>query len=147
MQAIWIEVENNANAPYWLLTSGLDPNYFASVEAAHAFHTASADANQALNERFRRLQFRTPVMQNSTGSGFLLVNRDEGIKAVDVDLVTRGDAKNYARKKPRTLLDPQASLRHRIHGPAGEGALSKQAGEMQSTVGDITCGSLTSNSP
>jgi len=100
MQAIWIEVENNANDPYWFLTSGLDPNYFASVEAAHAFHTASADANQALDERFQRLQFRNPVMQNSTVSGFLLVNRDEGVKAVDVDLVTKGDAKNFTFMVP-----------------------------------------------
>lgn len=95
MQPVWIEVQNNTIVPYWLLTSGLDPNYFASAEAAHAFRTRSADANQALDERFQRLQFRNPVMQNSTVSGFLLVNRDEGVKAVDVDLVTRGDAKNF----------------------------------------------------
>jgi hypothetical protein len=100
MQPVWIEVQNDTTVPYWLLSSGLDPNYFASVEAAHAFHTRSADANQALDERFQRLQFRNPVMQKSTVSGFLLVNRDEGIKAVDVDLVTRGDAKNFTFMVP-----------------------------------------------
>ena len=29
MQAVWIEVENNDDRPYWLLSTIVDPDYFA----------------------------------------------------------------------------------------------------------------------
>ena len=34
-------------------------------------------------------------MPGATVSGFVLTNLDEGVKAVDVDLIARGDAKNF----------------------------------------------------
>jgi hypothetical protein len=95
IQPVWIEVRNDTAVPYWFLTSGLDPNYFASPEAAYAFHSTSDDANHSIDERFDSLQFRNPIMPGTTVSGFLLTNLDEGVKAVDVDLVTRGDAKSF----------------------------------------------------
>ena len=95
IQPVWVEVRNEADVPYWFLSSGLDPNYFAPAEAAYAFHGAGSDDNQVLDERFHALQFRNPIMPGTTVSGFVLTNLDEGIKAVDVDLVARGDAKNF----------------------------------------------------
>jgi hypothetical protein len=96
IQPVWIEVRNDAVAPYWFLGSGLDPDYFVPSEAAYAFRAAeSEDANQALDERFDRLQFKNPVMPGTTASGFVLTNLDEGLKAVDVDLIARGDAKSF----------------------------------------------------
>jgi hypothetical protein len=81
IQPVWIEIENRAAVPYWFLTSGLDPNYFAASEAAYAFHAAASD-DKALGERFDTLQFRNPVMPGATVSGFVLTNLDEGLKAV-----------------------------------------------------------------
>jgi len=95
IQPVWIEVQNKTAVPYWFLSSGLDPNYFASSEAAYAFRSASDDANQALDEKFDSLQFRNPIMPGMTASGFVLTNLDEGIKAVDVDLIARGGAKSF----------------------------------------------------
>ena len=96
IQPVWIEVRNNAAVPYWFLTSGLDPNYFAASEAAHAFHATTADgADRALDERLDSLQFRNPVMPGATVSGFVLTNLDEGVKVVDVDLIARGDARTF----------------------------------------------------
>ncbi len=95
IQPVWIEVRNDTTMPYWFLTSGLDPNYFASSEAAYAFYSTSDDANHAVDERFDRLQFRNPIMPGATASGFLLTNLDEGVKAVDVDLIARGDVKTF----------------------------------------------------
>ena len=96
IQPVWIEVRNNAAVPYWFLISGLDPNYFAASEAAHAFHaTTAAGADRALDERFDSLQFRNPVMPGATASGFVLTNLDEGVKVVDVDLIARGDARSF----------------------------------------------------
>lgn len=88
IQPVWIEVRNDEAAPYWFLVSGLDPNYFAASEAAHAFH-------EAPNARFEDLQFRNPVPPGATVSGFVLTNLDEGVKVVDVDLITRGDARSF----------------------------------------------------
>jgi hypothetical protein len=96
IQPVWIEVRNAAAVPYWFLTSGLDSDYFAASEAAWAFDAAaSEDAIRALDERFKGLQFRNPVMPGTTVSGFVLTNLDEGLKAVDVDLIARGDAKSF----------------------------------------------------
>jgi hypothetical protein len=56
--------------PYWFLISGLDPNYVAASEAAHAFHATTADgAGRALDERFDGLEFRNPAMPGATVSG------------------------------------------------------------------------------
>ena len=96
IQPVWIEVRNDAAVPYWFLISGLDPNYFAASEAAHAFHATTADgADRALDERFDSLQFRNPIMPGATVSGFVLTNLDEGVKVVDVDLIARGDARSF----------------------------------------------------
>ena len=36
IQPVWIEVENGDDAAYWLLSPGLDPNFFPPSEAAEA---------------------------------------------------------------------------------------------------------------
>jgi muconolactone delta-isomerase len=96
IQPVWIKVQNAATRPYWFLPSGLDHEYFASSEAAYAFDKGKvSDANQALDNKFSNLQFRNPVMPGATVSGFVLANLDEGNKAVDVDLVSRMDAKSF----------------------------------------------------
>jgi hypothetical protein len=93
IQAVWVEVRNDASAPYWFLSSGLDPNYFSASEAAYAFRSANEDG--VLEQRFRDLRFRNPIMPGSTVSGYVLANLDEGVKFVQVDLITRNDAKSF----------------------------------------------------
>ena len=95
IQPVWIKAQNHSTTPYWFLTSGLDPNYFASSEAAYAFRSASDDANRALDEKFDRLQFKNPILPGVSTSGFVLTNLDEGFKAIDVDLIARGDIKSF----------------------------------------------------
>jgi hypothetical protein len=95
IQPVWIEVRNDADVPYWFLSSGLDPNYFAPSEAAYAFDDDGSDGNQALDDRFDALQFINPIMPGTTASGFVLTNLDEGVKAVDVDLIARDDARSF----------------------------------------------------
>ena len=96
IQPVWVEVKNDSTAPYWFLPSGLDPNYFSPSEAAFAFHTHSDDANRQLDEKFQKLQFLNPVRPGSTEAGFVLANLDEGFKAVDIDLISRDDAKSFS---------------------------------------------------
>jgi hypothetical protein len=95
IQPVWLEIRNASAVPYWFLTSGLDPNYFAASEAAYAFDPGTSDDAEALDERFDSLQFKNPIMPGASVSGFVLTNLDEGVKAVDVDLIARGDAKSF----------------------------------------------------
>ena len=96
MQPVWIEVKNEENLPYWLLPSGLDPAYFSISEAAFAFRSStSTETSQAVYKRFQDLQFRNPVLPGFTVSGFIIVNRDEGFKALDVDLISRSKVRSF----------------------------------------------------
>lgn len=96
IQPVWVEVRNDSTAPYWLLPSGLDPNYFFPSEAAFAFHTGSDDADRQLDEKFQKLHFQNPVRPGTTEAGFVLVNLDEGFKAIDIDLISREDVKSFS---------------------------------------------------
>ena len=96
IQPVWVEVRNDSTAPYWFLPSGLDPNYFFPSEAAFAFHTGSDDADRQLDEKFQKLHFQNPVRPGTTEAGFVLVNLDEGFKAIDIDLISREDVKSFS---------------------------------------------------
>jgi hypothetical protein len=96
IQPVWVEIKNGSTAPYWFLPSGLDPNYFSPSEAAFTFRTGSDDANRQLDEKFRKLQFQNPIRPGSTEAGFILVNIDEGFKAIDIDLISREDVKSFS---------------------------------------------------
>ena len=51
IQAVWLEIENNADRPLILLPIALDPEYFAPMEVAYAYHkTFAAAANAAMDE-------------------------------------------------------------------------------------------------
>ena len=88
IQPVWVEVKNDSDDTYWLLSSGLDPNYFFPSEAAFAFKTDE--------ENFQKLEFKNPIRPGSTQEGFVLVNLDEGFKAVDIDLISRDAIKSFS---------------------------------------------------
>ena len=88
MQPVWIRVQNADTVPYWLMSSGMDPDYFSPLEAAYAFHgTIGSSVNARIDDHFRVLNFRNPVAPGTSVSGFVITNRDEGTKVVDIDLV------------------------------------------------------------
>ena len=95
IQSVWLEVKNESADTYWFLPSGLDPEYFSPSEAAFGFHTSSDETNQRIDEHFHKLQFKNPILPGSTVSGFVLVNLDEGYKAIDIDLISRRAVKSF----------------------------------------------------
>jgi hypothetical protein len=95
IQPVWIEIENNDDVAYWLLSPGIDPNFFPASEAADVFAGSSASDNRVLTQRFTQLAFHNPIPPASTVSGFVLTNRDEGVKMVELDLVTSGRLKTF----------------------------------------------------
>lgn len=97
IQPVWIEVENREDRGYYLLSPGLDPNFFAASEASEAFATGDSGNEKAeLDRRFRQLAFRNPVPPGATTSGFVLTNLDEGFKFVQLDLVANGRARTFS---------------------------------------------------
>jgi hypothetical protein len=97
IQPVWIEVENRDDRAYFLLSPGLDPNFFPASEAAEALAAGdSREERAALDRRFRQLAFRNPVPPGATTSGFVLTNLDEGVKLVQVDLVASGRTRTFS---------------------------------------------------
>ena len=96
IQPVWVDVKNESADTYWFLTPGLDPEHFSPSEAAFGFHTASDETNRQIDENFQKLQFKNPIRPGSAVSGFVLVNLDEGFKAIDIDLISRSAVKSFS---------------------------------------------------
>jgi len=96
IQPVWLEVKNDSADTYWFLPSGLDPAYYTPSEAAFAFYADEDEANRQLDEKFQKLNFQNPIRAESIQAGFVLVNLDEGFKAVDIDLISREAVKNFS---------------------------------------------------
>ncbi|MBW2410344.1 MAG: LssY C-terminal domain-containing protein [Deltaproteobacteria bacterium] len=96
IQPVWVRVENHDTKDYWLMSSGLDPDYFSPLEAAYLNHFLFfGSRNREMDDLFRSLSFRNPIVSGASVSGFLFVNLDEGMKVVDIDLVSRGKFKYF----------------------------------------------------
>ena len=99
MQPVWVEVKNEEELPYWFLPSGLDPAYYSASEAAYAFRSSTSNkTSQGISKRFQDLQFRNPIQPGIKASGFIIVNRDEGFKALDIDLISRVTFNDVSRR-------------------------------------------------
>jgi len=109
IQPVWMQVKNDSADTYWFLPSGLDPAYYTPSEAVFAFHTGSDETNRQLDEKFQKLQFQNPIRPESTQAGFVLVNLDEGFKAVDIDLISREAVKSFSF----IISDPEFKADHK----------------------------------
>ncbi|MFP4894987.1 LssY C-terminal domain-containing protein [Paraburkholderia sp. EG304] len=97
IQPVWIEVDNHEDRNYFLLSPGLDPNFFPASEAAEAFtSTVPPDQQSELDRRFRALAFHNPVHPGEKVSGFVLTNLNEGAKLVQIDLVAKERARTFS---------------------------------------------------
>ena len=98
MQAVWIEIENNADRPITLLPTGMDPDYFAPLEVSYAYHKwFSAEANASLDDHILSLNFpiRTPILPGSKISGYVFRHWSKGGQIIDVDLMGRKVSYNF----------------------------------------------------
>jgi hypothetical protein len=96
IQPVWVRVQNADTTPYWLMSTGLDPDYFSPLESAYAFHgTIGSSVNKKIDDQFRVMAFRNPIVDGASVSGFIFTNRDEGTKVVDIDLIGRGKTKFF----------------------------------------------------
>jgi hypothetical protein len=99
IQAVWLEIENNTNRTLILLPTSLDPDYFAPLEVAYAYHkTYASDVNEAIDEHLQTLNFpiRSPILPGSSLSGYVFTNRTKGMKVIEVDLLGRNFSQNFS---------------------------------------------------
>ncbi len=98
IQAVWLEIENNTNSTLILLPTSLDPDYFAPLEVAYAYHkTYASDVNAAIDEHLQTLNFPipSPILPGSSLSGYVFTNRTKGMKVIDVDVLGRNFSQNF----------------------------------------------------
>jgi hypothetical protein len=97
IQPVWMEIQNDDTHNYFLMSTGVDPNFFSASEAAEAFvHGNSNGEREELDRRFRRLAFHNPVPPGQIISGFVLANLSEGVKLVQIDLIANEQARTFS---------------------------------------------------
>jgi len=113
IQAVWLEIENNTDHPLILLPTALDPEYFAPLEVAYAYHkTHTVDAITAIGDYLLTLNFpiRSPILPGSSMSGYVFTNWTKGMKVINVDLLGRNFSQNFSFLAP----NPDAEEGQRI---------------------------------
>jgi hypothetical protein len=98
IQAVWLKIENNSGRSLILLPTAIDPEYFAPLEVAFAYHKVfAADANASLNEHIMKLHFpiRSSITPGSSASGYIFTHWKMGMKVIDVDLLGDDFSQNF----------------------------------------------------
>lgn len=121
IQALWLEIENATDRSFFLLPTAIDPEYYAPLEVAFAFHKAfSHDVNTALDDHLQSLSFsiRSPIKPGTQVSGYIFTSRSQEVKSIDVDLLGNDFSQNFTffATNPnsvhgREVLDKLDSLR------------------------------------
>ncbi len=110
IQPVWVKVENHDTVAYWFSSTGLDSDYFSPLEAAYAYHAGySKAAREDMDDQFQHMKFKNPIVPNAAVSGFVFTNRDEGMKAVDIDLI------GYEKAKFFTFVVPVPGIKADYH--------------------------------
>jgi hypothetical protein len=88
IQPIWVKVENHSDRTYYLISAAVDANYFSPNETSYAVHgRLSQSGRKEMENYFRSMNFRNPILPNTAVSGFIFTNLDEGEKVVQIDLI------------------------------------------------------------
>ena len=85
IQAVWVQVDNNSDKSLILLPITIDPEYFAPLEVAFAYHKAlAADGNAALDAHLLNLNFpiRSLIQPKSRASGYIFTNWIKGLRSL-----------------------------------------------------------------
>ena len=111
IQPVWVRVENHDTRVYWLASTGLDPDYFSPLETAYVFHSGySETSREDMDDFFQHMKFKNPIVPNAAVSGFVFTNRDEGMKVVDIDLLS-----GHEEAKFFTFIVPIPGLKADYH--------------------------------
>ena len=88
IQPVWLRIDNGADRPYWFAALNLDPSYFTPLEAANrARYRFSSRANDEMKAYFLSSAIPSYVGAGQSIAGWVFTNQDQGVKAIDVDLI------------------------------------------------------------
>jgi len=96
IQPVWLEVENRTDKNFWLMMTGLDPNYFSAHEAAYMNHFRfGGRANKDMDAYFSSLGIDQRVLVGETNSGFAFANETVGTKEIRVRMYSNKDVRTF----------------------------------------------------
>ncbi|MGD8660878.1 MAG: LssY C-terminal domain-containing protein [Desulfobacterales bacterium] len=96
IQPVWVKVENHSDRTYYLISAATDPNYFSPNETAFAVHGGLSRSDQKkMENHFRSMSFRNPILPHTAVSGFIFTNLDQGEKVVQIDLIASKQMKFF----------------------------------------------------
>ena len=97
IQPVWVKVENHSDRTYYLISAAIDANYFSPNETSFAVHgRLSQSDRKEMENYFRSMNFRNPILPNTAVSGFIFSNLDEGEKVVQIDLIASQHVKFFS---------------------------------------------------
>jgi len=86
IQAVWLEIKNDEDLPYILLSRALDPTYFSASEAAYMNRVSDKKVDEQIANDYRKLAIDTRIPAGETNSGFVFTRFDLGTKVVSTVL-------------------------------------------------------------
>ena len=98
IQPVWLEIENNSDAAFFLFHLAMDPDIYSSGEVAWKFQssTYTKDANQNIYNIIRDNEIEWYFKPGTTRSGFVYTNLKMGTKAVVVRLFAEKNVREFA---------------------------------------------------
>ncbi len=89
IQPVWMRIVNRGSERLYFYRSATDPTYYAPNEAAWINHRwLEGSVNRRMDELFQEYDLPMFIGPGETVSGFLLTNRDEGLKYLQVALLS-----------------------------------------------------------
>lgn len=96
IQPVWVKVENHSEQTYYLISAATDPNHYSPLETAYAVGSGFFESyRNKMENHYRAMNFKNPILPNTAVSGFIFTNLDEGEKVVQVDLVAEERVKFF----------------------------------------------------
>lgn len=87
IQPVWLKIQNLSAHSYVLFLRSIDPDYFSPYEVARRSSVTSEESVEELYPFIRDLEIQRFITPGSEVGGYVYTHADEGLKAINVDLV------------------------------------------------------------
>lgn len=95
IQPVWLRIQNLSAHSYVLLLRSIDADYFSPYEVARRSSGLSAKSTEDLYPFIRDLEIRRFIPPGLETEGYVFTHLDEGLKAINVDLVGNRRMKSF----------------------------------------------------
>ena len=96
IQPVWVKIENHSQKTYYLISNATDPNHYSPLETAYAIGGGFFESyRNKMENYYRSVSFKNPILPNMAVSGYIFTNLDEGEKVVQIDLVAEEQVKFF----------------------------------------------------